>query len=121
NFSTGIAIDTQFVNLIIYAASINSLIIGHPILPANGSPPFLENMKISFWTGFAIFFPAATGVEAAVSMSGDLHSPRKSVPFGTLAVMVTGFIVYLSLAFFLWTSVPRSLLVTNELILIQFA
>lgn len=121
NFSTGIALNTQFVIFIIFAASLISLLLGHPILPENGTPPFLENMKISFWTGFAIFFPAATGVEAAVSMSGDLHSPRKSVPFGTIAVMVTGFIVYLSLAFFLWTSVPRSLLVTNELILIQLA
>jgi amino acid transporter len=121
NFSTGIALNTQFVIFIIFAASLISLILGQPILQENGTPPFLESMKISFWTGFAIFFPAATGVEAAVSMSGELHSPRKSVPFGTIAVMITGFIVYLSLAFFLWTSVPRSLLVTNELILIQVA
>lgn len=121
NFSTGIALNAQFIIFLVFSASLISLVLGHPIQEGIMTPPFLESMKIPFWAGFAIFFPAATGIEAAVSMSGDLHSPRKSLPLGTITVLLTGFVVYLSLAYFLWTSVPRSLLVTQELILIQLA
>lgn len=116
NFSTGIALNTQFIIFLIIAASLSSLFLGNGIAESSSTPPFLDSMQISFWTGFAIFFPAATGIEAGVSMSGDLHSPRTSLPFGTMAVILTGFVVYISLAIFLWMHAPRALLVTDGMI-----
>lgn len=50
---------------------------------------------------FAVFFPAATGIMAGANISGDLKSPGKAIPIGTvLAILVTS-TVYMT---FLWMS-----------------
>ena len=36
---------------------------------------------------FGIFFPAVTGFEAGVAMSGDLKDARKSLPIGAMAAV----------------------------------
>ncbi len=51
----------------------------------------------SFFRVFAIVFPAFTGMTAGVGLSGDLKSPRRSIPLGTLSATLTGLIVYLLL------------------------
>ena len=50
---------------------------------------------VSFWAGFAVFFPAVTGVMAGLGLSGDLRDPGKSIPLGSIAAVGTGFLVYL--------------------------
>ncbi|VDI46631.1 solute carrier family 12 (sodium/potassium/chloride transporter), member 2 [Mytilus galloprovincialis] len=55
----------------------------------------------SFFSVFAIFFPAATGILAGANISGDLKDAQKAIPKGTLlAIVITGF-VYLLLV---WTA-----------------
>uniref|UniRef100_A0A6Q2XX41 Solute carrier family 12 member 2 n=1 Tax=Esox lucius TaxID=8010 RepID=A0A6Q2XX41_ESOLU len=52
----------------------------------------------SFFSVFAIFFPAATGILAGANISGDLSDPQQAIPRGTLlAILITG-IVYLGVA-----------------------
>ncbi len=50
---------------------------------------------VGFWVGFAVFFPAVTGVMAGLGLSGDLRDPGKAIPLGSIAAVATGFLVYL--------------------------
>jgi amino acid transporter len=60
----------------------------------------------SFVEVFAVFFPAATGIMAGVSMSGDLQNPRKDIPKGIMLVVATSLLVYI--AFPVWLSLNFS-------------
>ncbi len=60
----------------------------------------------SFVEVFAVFFPAATGIMAGVSMSGDLQNPRRDIPKGIMLVVFTSLAVYI--AFPVWLSLNFS-------------
>jgi len=71
----------------------------HQLTPQ--SPHFTPlDSEVPFLVLFGIFFPAVTGFEAGVSMSGDLQDPKKSIPRGTLTAIFVGLAVYLFLPFF---------------------
>ncbi|GIQ81421.1 hypothetical protein KIPB_002376 [Kipferlia bialata] len=65
---------------------------------------------ISFMTLFGLFFPALTGINAGANISGDLASPSKSIPTGTLGAVGTSSSVYLILIWILAAVVERATL-----------
>nr|AIL54060.1 NKCC2 [Sciaenops ocellatus] len=74
---------------------------------------FLENFTPDFRDGetffsvFAIFFPAATGILAGANISGDLKDPQAAIPKGTLlAILITG-VTYLGVALCVSATVVR--------------
>ncbi|WP_305041742.1 hypothetical protein [Geoalkalibacter sp.] len=74
-----------------------------------------------FWTIFAVFFPAVTGIMAGLSLSGDLRDPKKSIPLGTLAAVLTGFAIYLLVPTLLWTGADAVLLREDSLVWTRIA
>jgi len=70
-----------------------------------------------FWTVFAIFFPAVTGIMAGASMSGDLKEPSKSIPLGTIAAVVVTFLIYAFQIFFFSRNATREELIGNNFVM----
>ncbi|KAK9239121.1 amino acid permease-domain-containing protein [Lipomyces kononenkoae] len=66
---------------------------------------------------FGIFFPATAGIFAGASMSGDLKSPGRSIPKGTLYGLLTTFLFYAVVIIAMAASIPRQLLYTDVLVL----
>ena len=116
--SADLALRMQFIVLTMIAASLVSLFAGSA---PTGFPPSAEAPAIDpepFWAVFAVFFPAVTGIEAGLAMSGDLRDPSKSLPRGTLAAVGTSYLVYLAIPIFLSRVVhDRQALMTNSLIM----
>lgn len=72
-------------------------------LQPKGVPETFRNM-------FGIFFPATAGIFAGASMSGELKTPSKSIPKGTLWGLFVTFILYLLVILAIGASTPRELL-----------
>jgi amino acid transporter len=118
--SAEIAIKAQYLIMAVIALSLVSLAFGSPLEPTQLEPWGTEGGE-SFWTVFAVFFPAVTGIMAGVNMSGDLKEPTKSIPTGTLAAVGVGYVIYMALPFFLATRADASTLVENPLVMQQIA
>jgi len=83
------------VSLLALAAGASYHAWGNPL------PHIPPTRDIPFWVGFAIFFPAVTGVMAGLGLSGDLRDPGRAIPRGALAAVLAGFAVYLVVPFLL--------------------
>ena len=116
----------QMILLILLVISILNVVIGTFIGPQSDeskSKGFIGYNKDLFETNFgpgfkgetffsvfAVFFPAATGILAGVNISGDLKDVHKAVPKGTLLAILISTLVYVMLAWFVGACVEREAL-----------
>ncbi|PIQ83919.1 MAG: Na-K-Cl cotransporter [Candidatus Omnitrophica bacterium CG11_big_fil_rev_8_21_14_0_20_63_9] len=118
-FSADIALRAQSIVLALVVISLASFFLGGP--PVASEPATAEALA-PFWTVFAVFFPAVTGIEAGLAMSGDLKRPGRALPLGTLGAVATSYLVYLAIPVFIARTVSdQHALLTNPLIMMEIA
>ncbi|MBE9099954.1 amino acid permease [Vacuolonema iberomarrocanum] len=116
--SAELAVRAQYIILAAIALSLISFAFGSPIEATQvdmwGAQ---DQVTESFWTVFAVFFPAVTGIMAGVNMSGDLRDPSRSIPAGTLAAIGTSYVIYMVLPIFLAMRADSATLIGNPLVM----
>lgn len=112
------AIRAQYFIMFGIALSLLSLIFGSPIEQSSiemwGAA---ERHSEGFWTVFAVFFPAVTGIMAGVNMSGDLEDPGEAIPKGTFWAIGVGYVIYMALPILLANRADALTLIEDPLIM----
>lgn len=114
----GVAVKAQYLILATLAVSLLSFFVGFQISDGwqgRMEPAYSE--EHTFWTVFAIFFPAVTGIMSGVSMSGDLKEPTKAIPRGTLWAVGATFFIYALQLVWLSFGASREELIGNALVM----
>lgn len=121
--SANLIIRTQYIVMAVIGLSLVSFVLGGPVEPTQldltGSAP--SQMTVGFWVAFAVFFPAVTGIEAGVNMSGDLKDPARAIPRGTFWALAVGFLVYMTLPFLLSVRADSATLINEPFIMRRMA
>lgn len=116
------AMKVQMGIFIAIMAAFLSLFASKTVIHLEADPCISKPLQsLGFWAIFAIFFPAMTGVESSVSLSGDLRNPSKSLPLGTISAIIVAFITYGAVALFLFYRVPVDRLIQDPLIIQNLA
>ncbi len=122
-FSADIALKSQFIILGLIFLSLVVFFLGKDIYPAQDMQASVTPQPgLPFWFVFAVFFPAVTGIESGLGMSGDLKNPSKSLPIGTLAAVLTSYFIYILIP--VWLSIKvhdKDALLHNPLIMKEVA
>lgn len=118
--SAKLAFQLQYGILAAVALSLAAFVTG-PSLNTGGIVMTGSLKAAGFWSTFAIFFPAVTGVLTGATMSGDLENPRESIIKGTIAAVFTGFVVYLAVAFWFARQASQELLLADTSIIFRLA
>ena len=118
--SAELAIKAQYFIMAAIAISLLMFALGGPLPGVEpqrfAAPP---ETALPFWSVFAVFFPAVTGIMAGVNMSGDLKDPIKSLPTGTLAAVGTGYVIYMLLPIFLAMRADSANLIDQNVFVMQ--
>ena len=120
--SAKVAIRAQYFIMTAIAISLLSLVFGGPAESTAAEFAYqATHEREDFWTVFAVFFPAVTGIMAGVNMSGDLESPERSIPRGTFAAIGVGYLVYMTVPFIMHFRADVGALIQDPLVMRRMA
>lgn len=109
---TTLVIRAQYVVMAVIALSLVSFFTGDTgDFPARID--WFNDNGAGFVQVFAVFFPAATGIMAGVSLSGDLRNPRRDIPLGSMLVTITSLVVYIAIPVWLALNFSNQGLIDN--------
>ena len=96
------ALRAQVGLMALVAISIAALAIG-AVTKTSGATVMIHppSGEVPFWAGFAVFFPAVTGIMAGLGLSGYLKDPGRAIPLGSIMAVLTGLTFYLAIPFLL--------------------
>jgi len=116
--SANLALKTQQLIFWTLCASILSILF---FTKSTDTPLDLRFYKegLTFWEGFAIFYPALTGIEAGMALSGNLKTPSRSLAFGNIWSILFSAFVYTSLAIFLTLVFPPIVLQSSPFVILE--
>jgi len=119
--SAGAVARVQLAILAVVVLALASIVLGGPVGPPPAPTPVHETAQLGFWAVFAVFFPAVTGIMAGVNLSGDLRSPSRDLPLGTLGAVGAGWAIYCGIAALLAVRASAEVLVGDTLVLQRIA
>lgn len=112
-----------YVVVTLLLISLLAFFVGHRVpdftVPSEAAPLFGHMDQL--FIVFAIIFPAFTGMDAGVGLSGDLKKPHISIPKGTIWATLTGMIIYIFVVLKLEASATTQELVSQPLIMSKIA
>ena len=102
----GFIIKLQMIIFAVLIVSVLSILVAPGFsLTSGGEPIFMNHFNLSgagaaagigFWAALTAFFPAVTGIDAGVGMSGSLKDPKTSLPRGTFMAIGITSVVYIA-------------------------
>ncbi len=118
-----IGIKMLYVVVTILLLALLAFFLGHPVSDMSSATTATAPLRNTdqLFIMLAIIFPAFTGMDAGVGLSGDLKSPQKSIPRGTLWATITGMIIYVFVVIKLNASATPQDLVSHPLIMSKIA
>ncbi|WP_297446948.1 amino acid permease [Desulfurobacterium sp.] len=87
------------------------------LISSNLVPHYLNGQN--FWTVFAVFFPAVTGVTAGIAMSGELKNPKRAIPVGIISALFVSYVTYIFIAYKLACTAPYTVLQKDTLVMVH--
>lgn len=115
--STNFALKTQIGIFAILMVTILAIFFSQSPSDSLSTPYFPQPLR--FWQAFALFYPALTGIEAGMALSGNLKNPSRSLSKGNWISLVFVAIVYSAVAIYLWSHFDRTSLAADPGILIS--